>query len=117
MKDKLQKAKSSKILRTIIIAVVIIIPLLYSFFYYFAYAIIFFVPIPKARYFCLQSSIAVCQSSRIALLAAGKSSSPTYWRAYFPHPPCPDWPPIPWAEKNNQPFGTVSTKGKKEKST
>lgn len=33
MKDKLQKAKSSKILRTIIIAVVIIIPLLYSFFY------------------------------------------------------------------------------------
>ena len=33
MKDKLQKAKSSKILRKIIIAVVIIIPLLYSFFY------------------------------------------------------------------------------------
>lgn len=33
MKDKLQKAKSSKILRTVIIAVVIIIPLLYSFFY------------------------------------------------------------------------------------
>ena len=37
MKDKLQKAKSSKILRTIIIAVVIIIPLLYSFFYLKAY--------------------------------------------------------------------------------
>lgn len=33
MKEKIQKAKSSKTLRTIIIAVVIIIPLLYSFFY------------------------------------------------------------------------------------
>lgn len=55
--------------------------------------------IPQACYFSLQSLIAVFRSCQgTALLAVGKSSSPCL-RAYFPHPPCPDRPPISWAEK------------------
>ncbi len=56
--------------------------------------------IPQARLFSLQSSIAGCLPCQVPLaLAAGKSSSPTRRRAYFPRPPCPGLPPILRAEK------------------
>ena len=56
--------------------------------------------IPEARLFSLQSSIVGRQPCQVPLaLAAGKSSSPTRRRAYFPRPPCPGLPPILRAEK------------------
>lgn len=56
--------------------------------------------IPEARLFSLQSSIVGCQPCQVPLaLAAGKSSSPTRRRAYFPRLPCPGLPPILRAEK------------------
>ncbi|EEU50851.1 hypothetical protein F3D69_22975 [Bacteroides ovatus] len=55
---------------------------------------------PASLVISLQNSIAGCPSCQGPLtLAAVKSSSPKYRRVYFPHPPCPFWPPIPWAEK------------------
>ena len=58
------------------------------------------IPFRKPGYLRLQSSIVGRQPCQVPLaLAAGKSSSPTRRRAYFPRPPCPGLPPILWAEK------------------
>ena len=50
---------------------------------------------------------------RLLLLSENLPLRPC-WRAYFPHPPCPDWPSIPWAEKIINLSVQLVPKGKKK---